>query len=183
MQPLLAMDNSYKYNRTRSELLARHFDDFISIHKPYIENGFIPRRDEVCAYARVYVNVFKCWFACYRIHAFNTPKHLSHPNFPPIPKGGVDVGGGCELGATDGAYGVVRTDDHGAGERRAAGMVAVPCTHISGEARRGYFKNTHEATHTTTGWLGSVSYPFMLSSHPFFPSFSALRTFETFSIN
>ncbi len=47
MQPLLAMDSSFKYNRTRSELLSRHFDDFIAIHKPYIENGFIPRRDEV----------------------------------------------------------------------------------------------------------------------------------------
>jgi len=47
MQPLLSMDASFKYNRTRSELLSRHFDDFIAIHKPYIENGFIPRRDEV----------------------------------------------------------------------------------------------------------------------------------------
>jgi len=47
MGPLKGIDNSDKYNMTRSEQMSKHLEDFIGMHKPYIESGFIPRRDEV----------------------------------------------------------------------------------------------------------------------------------------
>lgn len=47
LKPLLNIDAKDKYNMDRSELVEKHFKEFIGIHKPFIENGYIPQRDEV----------------------------------------------------------------------------------------------------------------------------------------
>lgn len=47
LKPLQAIDNSDKYNMSRGELMMKHFDEFIAIHKAYTDEGYIPKRDEV----------------------------------------------------------------------------------------------------------------------------------------
>lgn len=46
--PLFAVEGvGSQINMSRQELMAKHFDDFIAIHKSHMENGYIPQRDEV----------------------------------------------------------------------------------------------------------------------------------------
>jgi cytochrome b involved in lipid metabolism len=47
LAPLSRMESIDKYNMTRNELLEAHFRDFITLHKAYIVDGYIPKRDEV----------------------------------------------------------------------------------------------------------------------------------------
>ena len=58
MGPLKGIDNSDKYNMTRSEQMSKHLEDFIGMHKPYIESGFIPRRDEVSFFSFLFFFFF-----------------------------------------------------------------------------------------------------------------------------
>lgn len=47
LAPIARMESIDKYNMTRGELMEAHFRDFIGIHKPFIVDGYIPKRDEV----------------------------------------------------------------------------------------------------------------------------------------
>lgn len=57
LAPLAGLDTTDKVNMTREELMAKHLVDFIAIHKTYMADGYIPRRDEVRPYASVRVRL------------------------------------------------------------------------------------------------------------------------------
>jgi len=47
LAPIARMESIDKYNMSRGELMEAHFRDFISLHKPFIVDGYVPKRDEV----------------------------------------------------------------------------------------------------------------------------------------
>jgi cytochrome b involved in lipid metabolism len=47
LAPIARMESIDKYNMTRNELLEAHFRDFITLHKAFIVDGYVPKRDEV----------------------------------------------------------------------------------------------------------------------------------------
>lgn len=44
--PLKAIDTDDKHNMTREEMMSKHFDEFISMHKAAIMNGFRPKNKD-----------------------------------------------------------------------------------------------------------------------------------------
>lgn len=83
----------------RSELVEKHFKEFIGIHKPFIENGYIPQRDEVSWMSENSVNR---WAVMHTVWVHNMKQRISYASYEPFPH-----------------------NHHGPSEPRASGLVAL----------------------------------------------------------